>query len=209
MTNPIQTEETAPPALGLLRPSRRSVIVKAGKLAIAAPLALAALPSIAAAKGGDDHGPDHHEPDDDDREQHGALEPDDDGSRLRIPPGQVNARFTRRLFELTPVGAVNGGSGGADFTATSAGSDALASGAVFLAGNRQAVLFLRGAAASASYEVFFERFQDHGREDLGAVTTDARGNANGPAPNTLGGSNRVGVFVVARGGSDEFVSTLA
>jgi hypothetical protein len=196
MSDPMQPQDDPRSIVGPLRASRRSVVAIAAKLAIATPLALAALPTIAAAKDGD------HDDDDDDARRRGR------GNGL--PPGLVKDRIQQRSgFMLVPVGAVNGGAGGADFTATSAGGDALATGAVFVADNRQAVVVLRGVAASTAFEVFFERFQDHGREDLGAITSDAGGNFNGRAPNVLGGNNRVGTFVVARGGSDEFVSTMA
>jgi hypothetical protein len=65
---------------------------------------------------------------------------------------------------------------------------------------------LRGAVANAGYDVQLVRLHDDGREDLGTITTDTNGTFNGMTPNALGGSNRVGAFVLMRAGADEYVT---
>ena len=76
-------------------------------------------------------------------------------------------------------------------------------------GNGQVFVALQGAPANQGYDVQFERLNDHGREDLGTVTTDGNGNFNGMTPNGLGGNgNRVGSFVLIRNGQDQFVSCI-
>ncbi|MBO0882939.1 MAG: hypothetical protein J2P17_21900, partial [Mycobacterium sp.] len=75
--------------------------------------------------------------------------------------------------------------------------------------NNKAFVTLRGAAANAGYDVAFERLNDHGREDLGTITTDGNGNFSGSTPNAFGGNGqRVGTFVLNRGGQDQYVGVI-
>jgi hypothetical protein len=180
--------------------SRRGLIGTAAKLALSAPLALAALqPASALAWGGnnDDQGEDH----------------DDRGHRFGLIGRECSAgsfagfQGGGTAFPLVPVGQVNGGTGGGDFGASNPGSDGLGAGEVMVNGNHQVFLALRGAAANAGYDVQFERLNDHGREDLGGINTDGNGNFMGMTPNVLGGTNRVGAFVLIRSGADEYVSS--
>jgi hypothetical protein len=112
-------------------------------------------------------------------------------------------------MRLIPVNQINGGSGG-DFPASNPGSDALSSGALsWTGGNNGAFVSLRGAVANSGYDVTFERLNDHGREDLGTITTDGGGNFSGFTPNGLGGNGqRVGTFVLNRGGQDQYVAVI-
>ena len=114
-----------------------------------------------------------------------------------------------RSMRLVPVNQVNGGSGG-DFPASNPGSDPLSSGEIgFAGGNNAAFVTLRGAVANSGYDVAFERLNDHGREDLGTVTTDGNGNFSGSTPNGVGGNGqRVGTFVLNRGGQDQYVGVV-
>ncbi len=180
----------------LSRASRRSLMKTAAKLAVAAPIALTVLPAVAAADGDDGQGDDHGR-----------------GRKLGLlcRPGAVaNTANIQNGMMLVPVSQVNGGTGGGDFAASNPGSDALASGgAIAVADNHQVMVMLRGAVGNSSYDVQFVRLNDHGREDLGSLTTDVNGNFNGTAPNVLGGTNRVGGFVLIRNGSDEYVSAWA
>jgi hypothetical protein len=123
--------------------------------------------------------------------------------------GENGSQFVSRAMRLVPVNQINGGSGG-DFPASSPGSDALSSGVISWAGgNNTAFVRLRGAVASSGYDVAFERLNDHGREDLGTITTDSNGNFTGSTPSGLGGNgNRVGTFVLNRGGSDQYVGVI-
>ena len=183
--------------------SRRALMRTAAKLAVAAPLALAILPGIASAKG------DGNDPGGNNDDQGGG----DDRGRgralgLNCAPGNAGqSNGAGAALALTPVASVNGGAGGGDFSATSAGSDALGSGEVFVNAAKQVFVALRGVVANAGYDVQFVRLHDAGREDLGTITTDTNGNFNGMAPTALGNSNRVGAFVLIRNGSDEYVST--
>jgi len=177
------------------RPSRRSLVRTAAKLALAAPLALAVLPGVAAAKDHEDGGDDG-----------------DDGRRgralgLNCAPNTTNNnnQFNGAMSGLPLVGVASASTGG-DFAATSGGTDALSAGEVFVNSAKQVFVALRGAVANAGYDVQFVRLHDDGREDLGTITTDTNGNFNGNAPNALGSGNRVGAFVLIRGGSDEYVS---
>jgi hypothetical protein len=168
----------------------------AAKLAIAAPLALSIMPGIAAADGGD-----HGDDDRDDRRGRGRA------LGLFCRPGTVNTTNFAGSLNLVPVNSVNGGANSGDFNASSPGSDSLGSGAIAVNDSKQVLVMLRGAPANTSYDVQFVRLHDDGREDLGSFTTDANGNFNGAAPTALGGSNRVGGFVLIRNGSDEYVSS--
>ncbi len=176
--------------------SRRGLIRTAAKLAVAAPLALAIVPGVAFAKDGDDQGDD----DDDRRGPRGrAL-----GINCR-PNATFGNQFNGASNSL-PLVMVNTATTAGDFAATNPGADGLSSGAVFVNGSRQVVVLLRGAVANAGYDVQFVRLHDDVREDLGTITTDTNGNFNGNAPNTLGGGNRVGAFVLIHSGQDMYVS---
>jgi len=202
MSQPLDDQTQTRSGLGLALTSRRRLVGTAAKLAIAAPLALAVLPGVAAAKDHDGGG------DDDDNgrgNKFGLI------GRECAAAGQGN--FSSSGMLLVPVTQANGGPGGADFGATNAGTDGLGAGQVAVNTNHQVLVALRGAVANVSYDVQFERLQDHGREDLGPITTDGSGNFNGTAPNVLGGTNRVGAFVLIRNISgtnqDEYISALA
>jgi hypothetical protein len=117
-----------------------------------------------------------------------------------------NGGLTMRLVQVSQS---NGGTGG-DFPASSPGSDALSSGQIaWSGGNNGALVTLRGAVANSGYDVAFERLNDHGREDMGTITTDGNGNFSGATPTGLGGNgSRVGTFVLNRGGMDQYVAVL-
>jgi hypothetical protein len=126
---------------------------------------------------------------------------DDDNDRDRDGGPAI---FDLRLLRVSDV---NGGTGGSDFSANNPGSDSLGRGWVRRADDNGVRVRLRGAQASSTYDVQFEHLQDHGRDDLGNISTDGNGNFNGTTPNGLG-SNRVGVIVLIRDGHDQFVSAL-
>jgi hypothetical protein len=182
-----------------LTTSRRRLIGAAGKLALVAPLALAAIHPASALADGDD---------DDDRDDHGKGHKFGLLGRDCSIAGVPNFRGAATALPLVPVGQVNGGTSGGDFGANNPGSDGLSAGEVMVNSNHQVFVALRGAAANSGYDVQFVRLNDHGREDLGSFTTDGNGNFNGMTPNALGGTNRVGAFVLIRSGADEYVSTL-
>lgn len=124
------------------------------------------------------------------------------------PGGDGRGRFGgMTALTLVTVGSVNGGTGG-DFGANSPGSDSLSSGAVMTGSDSDATVnvFLRGAQASATYDVEFVRFNDHGREDLGQISTDSNGNYQGNTPRAISGAHRVGAFVLIRDGHDQYVT---
>jgi hypothetical protein len=139
---------------------------------------------------------------------------DDHGNPHGRPPGQQRQASqtisgTSHL-RLIPVSQVNGGSQGGDFSTGSTGGDALSSGDVaFSGGNSTIMVVLRGAVANSGYDVQFQRLNDHGREDLGTVTTDGNGNFTGQTPNALGGNGqRAGTFVLNRAGQDQYVGVV-
>jgi hypothetical protein len=144
-----------------------------------------------------------------------GLADDDDQGEDDHGNGNGNGNGRGRVFagattmRLVPVSQVNGGTGG-DFPANNPGTDALRSGVVSWAGgNNTAEVALRGAVANSGYDVQFERLNDHGREDLGTITTDGNGNFSGRTPNALGGNGqRVGTFVLNRGGQDQYVAVV-
>jgi len=125
------------------------------------------------------------------------------------PRGDQSTQVDNRRLRLVSVNQVNNGSGG-DFPASNPGSDGLSNGdIVWTGGNSQAFVTLRGAVANSGYDVAFERLNDHGREDLGTITTDGSGNFSGSTPNGLGGNGqRVGTFILNRGGQDQFVGVI-
>jgi hypothetical protein len=110
-----------------------------------------------------------------------------------------------------------------DFGANLGTRDPLTNGAVRLvleSGNDARVyVVLNGASANVSYQVWFVRFSDKARTDLGWVRTNGSGDFEGftrtNQDNTgdfkrLGGGNRIGIFIVARDGSnDQFVTGLS
>ncbi len=185
--------------------SRRELLKLLGAASVAVGAVAALLPQAAAAQGRPDVRPDW--PD------FPRGWPVPFVSRNVARPGQddndggPNGASTMRLVT---VGAVNGGSGGSDFSGNNPGGDGLQAGMVAADTNsRRVFVMLRGAVNNTSYDVQFERFQDHNREDLGSVNTDDQGNFFGNTPNDLGGGNRVGTFVLTRNGNDQFAATLA
>lgn len=185
--------------------SRRGLLSKGIKLALATSAALAFVPGSAAYAA---HGPQNKGPKDD------SDDPDDDdqGPSNR---GRGRGPLVRRPFyalTLCPVKQV----GGNDFTPAggSPGSDPLRSGVVRVfrprgtATSLQIWVQLRGAAANTPYTVAFVRFNDHNRESLGTITTNANGDITAFTPTMLSGTLRVGVFVIINNnnGSDQFVS---
>ncbi|MBV9355107.1 MAG: hypothetical protein JO023_06215 [Chloroflexi bacterium] len=182
---------------------RRALLKRLGAASLAVGAVGAFLPQAAAAQGRPDPRPDW--PD------FPRGWPVPFVSRNLARPGQEddgpNGASTMRLVT---VGAVNGGSGGSDFSGNNPGGDGLQAGMVAADTNsRRVFVMLRGAVNNTSYDVQFERFQDHNREDLGSVNTDDQGNFFGNTPNDLGGSNRVGTFVLTRNGNDQFAAALA
>jgi hypothetical protein len=184
--------------------SRRGLLSKGVKFAVATSALLAFAPGAAAYAA---HGPKNKGPSDD------ADDPDDDqgpGNR-----GRGRGPLVRRPFYaliLCPVKQV----GGNDFTPSggSPGSDPLRSGVVRVfraqgtATSLRIWVQLRGAAANTPYTVAFVRFNDHVRESLGTITTNANGDVTAFTPTMLSGTVRVGVFVIINNnnGSDQFVS---
>lgn len=184
-------------------PTRRGLL-QAG-LAVGA---VALLPA-AAAYASDDH--------DDDDNGRGKGNGNDNGRGPRPIPAP--ARFTTFSSDLVTV-SQSASSG--DFTSGNAGGDPLTDGRITLVrprdgGEGRAEVVLRGAAANVSYDVFFQPFNTgKGREGLGTIgPTNGSGNLNDRAPNVLSGTNRVGMFIIARtgdgsgqAGKDEFVSSV-
>jgi hypothetical protein len=125
------------------------------------------------------------------------------------PRGQGQVAGTSR-FRLVPVSQVNGGNGGSDFSTGSPGSDGLSSGVVtWPGGNAAASVALRGAMPNSGYDVKFVHWNDHLFDDLGTINTDGNGNFTGQTPNGLGGNGqRVGTFVLNRGGLDQYVAVI-
>jgi hypothetical protein len=75
---------------------------------------------------------------------------------------------------------------------------------------------LRGAAPGVTYTVSFVPFKSQTRETVGTIQTDQLGDFSGQAgvlavtPSTSANrarGTRVGIFVLSRGGADEFVTT--
>jgi hypothetical protein len=128
-----------------------------------------------------------------------------------LPFGQQGERLLGAShLRLIPVSQVNGGSNGSDFSTGSTGGDPLRSGDVaFTGGNDSIMIALQGAVANSGYDVQFQRLNDHGREDLGTVTTDGNGNFVGQTPNGLGGNGqRAGTFLLNRGGQDQYLGVV-
>jgi hypothetical protein len=108
-----------------------------------------------------------------------------------------------------------------DFTSSNPGTDPLTDGRIRLrranntSEDRRAQVTLRGAAPNVSYDVqFWPVAAGKPRQSLGLVgPTNAQGDLEQltPAASPLGGTARVGVFVLVRhdgseGGKDEFIS---
>jgi hypothetical protein len=150
----------------------------------------------------------------------GDNESDEQGHH-HSPPPQQNQAVRLEAFSSDLITVAQSASSG-DFTSGNAGSDPLTDGRVSLVrrntgGEGVADVVLRGAAASASYDVFFQPFASgKGRESLGTVgPTSADGHLAVRTTTSLSGTNRVGIFVIARtgdgsaqAGKDEFVSSL-
>jgi hypothetical protein len=181
--------------------SRRALLKRLGAASVAVGAVAALLPQAAAAQGRPDPRPDW--PD----FPHGWPAPF--VSRNFARPG-LDEGGGASTMRLVTVGAVNGGSAGSDFSGSNPGGDGLQGGMVAAdTDSRRVFVLLRGAVNNTSYDVQFERFQDHNREDLGSVNTDDDGNFFGNTPNDLDGGNRVGTFVLTRNGNDQFAATLA
>ena len=109
-----------------------------------------------------------------------------------------------------------------DFVSGNAGSDPLTDGRITMqrrpdgANEGLVAVELRGATPNAVYQVFFQPFSGSARQDLGTIgPTNKDGNLNARGSTELSGTNRVGIFVIARSsdgsgqaGKDEFVSSI-
>ena len=188
------------------------------RLAAAGTAALAALPLGSAAAGNDD----------DDcrrRGQDRAIEAREEAlrrfrERLDDRRGELTGLTgIGRAMRLVRVNDVNG----ADFDRGSdpQNRDALSRGAIRLLRERnndaRINVSLDGAAANATYDLLFYKFNDKGRDHIGWVRTNGNGDFNGLARSNqdnsgdavrFGGGNRVGVFVLNRDGRDRFVTSL-
>jgi hypothetical protein len=205
------------------------------RLAAAGTAALAALPlGVAAASEDDDRGRDR---DDRLRGLERSLEAREEALRRfrerledrldRIDDldgafslGDFGARGAGAALRLFRVVDVNGDD--FDRGADPQNRDALRWGAIRLdrenSADARIQVFLDGAAANASYEVFFARFNNKAREQLGWVRTNGSGDvatlARSGQDNTgdvrrTGGGIRVGLYVLTRDGRDQFVTALA
>jgi hypothetical protein len=193
------------------------------KLAAAGTAALVALPLGTAAADNDDRGNGNR--DDKVRGLERAIQAREDAlQRLRD-------RLDDRRDQLAGLNGVTRASGlfrvsdinTDDLGANLGTRDPLTDGAVRLvreSGNDARVFVaLNGASANVSYQVWFLRFSDKARTDLGWVRTNGSGDFQGftrtNQDNTgdfkrLGGGNRIGIFIVARDGSnDQFVTALS
>ena len=213
------TEETAAPAAAAKNGTRRRGFGAGLRLAAAGTAALAALPLGAAAAGNDD---------DDDRRRRGqerAIEAREEALR------RFRERLDDRRGELAGVTGVGGAMRlvavadvpGSDYPGGGDGAnrDSLTRGAIRLLreSNNDARInvSLDGAAANATYELLFYKFNDKGRDRVGWVRTNGNGDFDGLARSNqdnsgdvvrFGGGNRVGVFVLNRDGRDRFVTSL-
>jgi hypothetical protein len=149
-----------------------------------------------------------------------ADDGDNDRDDRPAPSGPRPRRaepFTSDLVSVTAAASSG------DFSSGNAGSDPLTDGRISLrrreddTSEGRAHIQLRGAAPGASYDVFFQPFASgKAREGLGTIgPTNGDGNLNSETPSSLSGSNRVGIFVIARtndgsgqAGKDEFVSSV-
>jgi hypothetical protein len=151
--------------------------------------------------------------DDDDDDDHG------EGDDRRGRPPQLVGRAEAFSSDLVTVSQATSSG---DFNSGNAGSDPLTDGRVTLQRRRgvgnegQVSVQLRGAAPNAVYQVFFQQFNNSGRTDLGTIAaTNNNGNVNARTASGLGGTARVGIFVITRSsdgsgqaGKDEFISSL-
>jgi hypothetical protein len=194
---------------GATETTRRAVLRRGLTLAVAAPAMLGALSATAAWADHDDDDSDDDHDDHGDNGNHGNGNngnhnghDDFDDLEERLQAIGLVFRFSSRLCRV------------ADATSfpNSGGTDPLTAGVVRLLGranipsDNRVGIALRGAAASVSYQVWFQRTSDGGRDDLGVIgPTSSNGFLNATAPNVLP-SRRVGVVVLARNGIDQFVS---
>jgi hypothetical protein len=211
-----EAEETAAPAPK--NGTRRRGFGAGLRLAAAGSAALAALPLGVAAASNDG----------DDRRRRGlerAIEAREEALR------RFRERLDDRRGELAGVTGVGGAMRlvavadvpGSDYPGGGDGAnrDSLTRGAIRLLreSNNDARInvSLDGAAANATYELIFYKFNDKGRDRVGWVRTNGNGDFDGLArsnqDNTgdavrFGGGNRVGVFVLNRDGRDRFVTAL-
>jgi hypothetical protein len=184
-------------ALASSAATRRQLLRRAAMLGLSAPAFLAAL-------------------------QAGTVWADDgdEDKDDRPPPPPRPRRIEPFTSELITVGDA---SSSGDFSSSNAGSDPLADGRISLrrredsADEGRVRVDLRGAAANVSYDVFFQPFNSgKAREALGTIgPTNKDGNLNKETTSALSGSNRVGIFVIARtsdgsgqAGKDQFVSSI-
>jgi len=175
--------------------TRRGILSMGLKLAVAAPTALVALQGGVALA-------------------HPGPKGDQDSNDDSDNPGRGNGKnFPKHApafsLHLCRVGDI--GNQGTDFPPTNGGSDPLAAGVLRVVRgasgqNARVWVDVNGANANTTYEVFFDRFNDHGREDVGGFKTGPGGHFRGFTSGSLGGKNRVGVFVIQNGSSDEFVT---
>jgi hypothetical protein len=143
---------------------------------------------------------------------------DKDDKKKPGPPASQGRRINTFSSDVSTV-AQSAASG--DFTSSNAGTDPLTDGRLHLRrransteeGNLQ--VELRGATPSVSYDVFFwAAASGKARESLGTIgPTNKDGNLNARTPSALSGTNRVGIFVIARhdgneAGKDEFVASM-
>jgi hypothetical protein len=176
--------------------TRRALLRRGLALSVTAPALVAALQSGTAWADDDDEG-------------------DGDDRRARPPQfvGRAEA-FTSDLITVSQAAS-------SDFSSGNPGSDPLTDGQVSLLRRRgvgsegQVSVQLRAAAPNAVYQVFFQA-ANGSRTDLGTLAaTNNNGNVNSRTSAVLGGTNRVGMFIIARSsdgsgqaGKDEFVSSL-
>jgi hypothetical protein len=176
--------------------TRRGGLVNSFKLALAAPAAIAALHAGTALADDGDH-------DKDDDKDRGRGRGNND-RRLNLP-----AAVGRRISYFADLSRLNDIAPG-DFTGANPPSDLntldpLSSGWVAVGRARADAasmvhVSLRGAGKSLSYLVQFVRVKDQGRENVGTITTDGKGNFHGVAGALpgAGGKNRAGIFVLNR-----------
>jgi hypothetical protein len=179
--------------------NRRALLKRLGAMSVAIGGVAALLPQAAAAQGRPDPRPDW--PD------FSQGFPFETRTFARSGDQGEDGPHGASSFRLATVNSV---SGSVDFGPTNGGNDGLRAGMIAAdSDSHQVFVVLRGANGNTGYDVQFVPFQSRNREDLGTVNTDDRGDFSGLTPNTLGSGNRVGTFVVSRGGGDQFVAAIA
>jgi hypothetical protein len=154
------------------------------RLAVTAPAVLAALHTGVAAAADDKPKP--HDP-----PPAGA---DDHHSSVKLPLSRVSA---------TSGGDLGGG-----------GSDALDRGQVHVqsakgSNDTEVTVAIKGSdQRNADYQLQFRHYNDHGSDNIGGTfRTNDHGDFHGRV-GTLSGNHRVGVFVIQRGGTDQYVTSV-